>query len=172
MDTFLEYLVKKKDMPKDILLKILIILLAFLVSGIVFIAFTAVSLLRSFSFIAAAAVLYGAYILLQRNTIEYEYIFTNGDLDIDIIRGKRFRSRIASIKCKDIEHMEKIGENEPPFLKKDGALKNVNAVYNPENPGIYKIAGFSAGERINIMFQPPEKLVEAMIPYNPRNIIK
>ena len=49
MDSFLEYLVKKKCTGKDIAIRIGIIAAAVLVSMIVFLLFMAVEFLRSFS---------------------------------------------------------------------------------------------------------------------------
>jgi len=170
MDSFLEYLVKKKCTGKDIAIRIGIIAAAVLVSMIVFLLFMAVEFLRSFSFFAVLCVGYGAYLLITRMDIEYEYIFTNGELDIDVIRGKKFRKRMVSIECKNIRIMEKA---ENVVSKNSNGDKNICAVYNLANGGIYKVEVINEGggkDKV-IYFQPPENLVKEMKKYNPRNII-
>jgi len=169
MDSFLEYLMVKKLSGKDLALRACIIFFAVLLSLIVFVVFLAVSFLRSFSCFAVLCIGYLAYILVTRQSIEYEYIFTNGDLDIDIIRGRKFRKRLTSIKCKNIRIMEK---TEEILAKTPTGEKTINAVYNPKMGEIYKIeAAKGEGKDVLIFFQPPEKLIAEMKKYNPRNII-
>jgi hypothetical protein len=45
---------------------------------------------------------FGIRVATSRN-VEYEYIVTNGDLDIDMIVAKRKRKRIFSANCKEFE---------------------------------------------------------------------
>lgn len=169
MDSFLEYLMIKKSTGKDIALRVGIILLAVLLSLVIFTVFMAVSILRSFSFFAVLCIGYLAYIFISRMSVEYEYIFTNGDLDIDIIRGRKFRKRMTSIKCKNIRIMEQTQEI---AAKTKNGEKAINAVYNPKMGRIYKIeASKDSGKDVLIFFQPPEKLVSEMKKYNPRNIV-
>lgn len=169
MDSFLEYLMAKKPTAKEIILKALVIFFAVFLSLLVFTIFAAVAALRAFSFFAVLCIGYLAYIVVTRMSIEYEYIFTNGDLDIDIIRGRKVRKRLISIKCKDIKIMEK---TEDIQAKTKTGEKSIIAVYNPNACEIYKIEAVKNGGRdVLIFFQPTEKLVGEMKKFNPRNII-
>ena len=169
MDSFLEYLMIKKLTGKDIALRAALVFLAVLLSLIIFVAFMTFRILRPFSFFAVLCIGYLAYILITRQSIEYEYIFTNGHLDIDIIRGRKFRKRLTSIKCKNIRIMEK---TETISAKTATGEKAIVAVYNPSMGEIYKIeAAKGEGKDVLIFFQPPEKLINEMKKFNPRNII-
>lgn len=42
--------------------------------------------------------LYGGYILITNMSVEYEYIVTNGEMDIDKIIAKRRRKRLITVK--------------------------------------------------------------------------
>lgn len=168
MDSFLEYLMVKKSTGAEIALKVGIVLLAILLSFIIFILFMSVSFLRSFSFFAVLCIGYIAYILVSRMAIEYEYIFTNGDLDIDIIRGRKYRKRLVTVKCKNIRNMEQTNEIEGKTRTGD---KAINAVYNPALGKIYRIdATVKDGKEALIFFQPAEKLIDEMRKFNPLNI--
>ena len=157
-----------KPTAKEIALKAGIVFLAVLLSLSVFVLFISVAALRAFSFFAVLCIGYLAYILITRMSIEYEYIFTNGDLDIDIIRGKKFRKRLTSIKCKNIRIMEMTEDVQP---KTRTGEKSIIAVYNRDASEIYKIEATKDGGRdVLIYFQPTEKLICEMKKFNPRNI--
>jgi hypothetical protein len=38
--------------------------------------------------------------------VEYEYIVTNGEMDVDMIQSKTNRKRLISFKCSEIERIE------------------------------------------------------------------
>ncbi|MBE7039338.1 MAG: hypothetical protein E7398_01265 [Ruminococcaceae bacterium] len=168
MDIFLEYLMVKKSTAVETTLKICIAVIATFLSVIVFLLFASVSFLRTFSFFAVLCIGYAAYILISRMSIEYEYIFTNGDLDIDIIRGKKVRKRLVTVKCRNIRNMEKTTE----FSEKTKTADRViNAVYNPALGEIYKIdATVKDGKDATVFFQPTDALIAEMKKYNPSNI--
>lgn len=105
-DTYLEYRVKRIPTGRDMFIRVmlvLLILLLYLLSQMLS------PLMQSFAFISYMIVTFGvvyAWRFHKRLYIEYEYIFTNGDLDIDKIMGKDKRERRYSIDCKKIEFFE------------------------------------------------------------------
>src|SRR5690554_5559375 len=101
MDVFLEKIVERKKTSKDTLISIGIVLaipVAFIV--VVNIPFIG-QLLRGFELIILVGLVYGAYHLIRSRNIEYEYIVTNGELDIDMIMARKKRKRIFSASSKD-----------------------------------------------------------------------
>ncbi len=169
MDSYLEYLIKKRTTGPELLMKIGIVLLAILLSIIVFCVCLLVKFLGTFSLFGVVCVLYGAYRLLSHLSIEYEYIFTNGELDIDMIRGKNIRKRLITIRCKDINRMEKA---DVIIKKHDGGKKILDARYDLSLGGVYKIDATSKkGNDVLVYFQPPERLLDEMKKYNRGNII-
>jgi hypothetical protein len=100
MDVFIEQLVIRKNTARDSILKILLLisiasLSTFLtVVGIIFIALPFIS----FTAIAAVpGVLWLGLYFLRGLVVEYEYILTNKELDIDKITGRRKRKRMFSL---------------------------------------------------------------------------
>ncbi len=55
--------------------------------------------------IAAASLFLGYFVTSKANT-EFEYIFTNGEIDIDRITNKKKRQTMATFKCSSIEKIE------------------------------------------------------------------
>ncbi len=172
MDVFLEYLLEKKSTGKDILIKLGIVLLAVVATYLVVTLFM---MLGRFAMgyipIGIAAVVYGAYIWMRNFNLEYEYIFTNGELDIDKIKSRKVRKRIVSVSCKNIELM---ASKENDVYKRDfeneSITKKYEAVPDPAKGNIYCAIFNKDGERSLLTFQPPKKLAEEMKKYNPRSI--
>lgn len=172
MDIFLEYLLDKKSTAADMLKKVGIILAAVVVM-ILIVNIMAMfgTVLLSYMPLALAAEVYGVYLLIRNFNIEYEYIFTNGELDIDIIKSRRVRKRLTSLTTKNIELMAR---KENSLYRRDfeneSIAKKYDAVYDPAKGDIYCVLYSVDGVRSLLTFQPPEKLVEAMQKLNPRAV--
>lgn len=173
MDVFLEYLLQKRPTAKDTLKKVGIVLLACFVSLVIFFIFNMTVLAKfigAYSLLLVVGAFYGAYILVRDTNLEYEYIFTNGDLDIDKIKGRKTRKRMTSLQCRGIECMAKIDD---PMHKSEfeaEGMEKIDAVYDAQAGGIYGVIYQYKDKRTLLRFQPPEKLVEAMKKFNPRNV--
>jgi hypothetical protein len=98
-DVFKEQIVKRKATKKDTLMRVGLILAVFVVF------FVSSIFLGGIGLYVAFAAGYGAYLLMGRLNVEYEYSFTNGELDIDIIYSKTRRKRLFSSHVNDFEIM-------------------------------------------------------------------
>lgn len=160
MDVFCEYIVKVKKNSAEIILSALGIILAVILLGFsLLFLFTPFS---SFVLLIDAGVIYGAYILITHFNVEYEYILTNGDIDIDKITAKRKRKRVLSFSTKEFEIVApyKQGENYTNVL--DFGTRNYENAY---------YAVFSKdGQKKTLIFNPPQKMIEAMKTYSPRTV--
>ena len=163
-DIFLEYLVKKKS-KEDVLKQVLLIF------GCVLTLLAATFLLIFVypRFIGLLPIIYGiviyATVYIRRYySIEYEYIFTNGQLDIDKILGKTRRKSVVSLLCKNIEYMAPITGD----ISTEREI--IDTIFDPARRGKYYIDYTQGGKKYRLLFQPPEKILENMKRYNPRNI--
>jgi len=98
-DVFYEQLVKRQPTAKDRLIRVAVIL------GIILIFILGTLFLQVIGWALTVAAGFGAYILFGRLKKEYEYIFTNGELDIDVIYNKSSRKRVFSGHVRDFEMM-------------------------------------------------------------------
>ena len=96
--------------------------------------------------------------------MEFEYIFINGALDVDVIKGRAKRESLVSLSCRKIEEMRPMPQN---FRSQN---KVINAIYDENRRGKYVVTFFNNGEKTDLLFQPPETLLQNMKKYNPRNI--
>lgn len=107
MDKYKEQLVAKGKDSSDTTKRILV-----MAGGIILATFAIFISIRIFGMamilmgiVLAALVLWGAYYIIGGMYIEYEYIFTNGELDVDKIMGQRKRKRLITIDLKSVYRM-------------------------------------------------------------------
>lgn len=106
MDAFTEQLITKKKAGKEWAMLALAALLAVVVLAVSVLLFL---LLPTFPFLAFGVLIgggYGVFMLYVHQNVEFEYIVTNGDIDVDRIVGRRTRKRIVSVAGRKIETFE------------------------------------------------------------------
>ena len=101
MDHYNEQMIQKQTEAKDVLLRVLITMGGALVIAVCVFAAVLFGFLPLI--IVAVGALYLAYILFCGTMVEYEYIVTNNDLDIDKITGKRKRKRLVTLKLNTVK---------------------------------------------------------------------
>ncbi len=164
MDLFCEFLVKKKSLSDNLKRAGLILACIVVCIAILYVGFFLYRPMVSVIPIMIAAAIYGTVIYGRNFSLEYEYVFTNGVLDIDVIKGRTTRKRLISVSCRKIEYMGAVSKIAP------SQNRVVNAIYDESRPGKYVITFSDAGQKTDLYLQPPEKLLLNMQKYNPRNI--
>ena len=160
-DFYSEQLVAKKSGGSETAKKILIGVLTALVAAFLFLI-----IIFPLSLLLVGLVFYGGYYLMTGIDTEYEYILTNGDLDIDKITGKRKRKRLLSTKIGDFTAFGKLEEAPEAADKVTTVL-----VTDGTNEGAY-YADFrhqSAGN-VRLIFTPNEKTMEGVKMFLPRQL--
>ncbi len=154
-DVFKEQIVKKIPSSKDNLKRAGIIILAIVVS------FIAMSLVPGFSFFVIAGAGFGAYYLTSNMNQEYEYIFTNGELDIDVIYNKTRRKRMYSGMVKDFEIMAHV-EDKAHVGDFNSANETKDFSSGKVNENTYAFLVSYKGKRLKVIFEPNEVLFKAI----------
>lgn len=114
--------------------------------------------------ILTGVALYMGVRLSRMLNVEYEYIVTNGEMDVDMIQSKTNRKRLISFKCSEIEQIE-------PYVKGSsiydrGTFDKKNIYCNAGDVDAYcvvfkhKVAG-----KVCLVMQLPEKMRENMLPF-------
>lgn len=163
MDTFFEQIVSIKKNGKKIATFIAIWILALLLCGIIFLMS---GIFGSLIFLLMAGTLYGAFKLSGLLNVEYEYIITNGTLDVDKIVNKQSRQRILSFDIPKVTRMEKYN---------DGLIVNINPkdivmACNTTDENVYLLAYEKNGKQMNLVFSPNEKMQKVIAKYLPKFI--
>ena len=106
--------------------------------------------------------------LLKRTSLEYEYLYYAGDIDIDKIMGRQKRKRVLST---DIKNMEVLAPTGSVELQRYQDLKVVDCSSNTGNP-TYEMVVMMKGQKVRVKFEPKEEIVDGMRMYDPRKVFK
>ena len=156
-DVFVEQLVKHKLRPKNILIKVLAIVVA------VIITLTIWLIVPTYSYIIFTAAVLLAYVVFRSQDYEFEYIFTNGDLDVDRIVSQRRRKRVMSTDCRSINVMAPYTPENEYLTKKYDIVRTVDYSSSPKAEGRwFFIFTGGSGAQVMVIFEPGKRLLEAM----------
>lgn len=181
-DVYMEYMVKhKKDMKSKMAVigifafaAILSILICMLIMfGAFALAGTGISQFAfSIGLVLIAFLWYFAVFFAKKFDIEYEYILTNGSLDIDKIMSKSQRKRVISLDFSEIEICANIKDDAHNDAYKRGSenIKVYDMTGDIEDGGVYFVDFSNEGVRSRVLFQPTSRMMEAVRRFNPRNI--
>ena len=166
MDIFFEQLVKMKRTGKELS----VVALYWLAAVVLIFLLYMVMMLSGGTFMsiclaAMVGVIYGAYKLSGRTSFEYEYIFTNGDLDIDKIIAKSSRKRLITVTCAATEKYGKYN----PSAKLPGSVTKTYIACPVDHPDAhYMIVHHKTQGNVMIVFAPDERMREAIEKVVPR----
>ena len=163
MDTFFEQIIPIRKSGGAMFAVIGIWFLALLLSAILFLF----PILGNFSVIIIFGILYGAWKLTSRFNTEYEYIITNGTMDIDKIINKSSRKRMCSMELSGVSRLEKFNIGLINNLDK----KMLVIACNLDDPDAYYMVCDREGKgAIHVVFAPEERLKGAMVKFIPKFI--
>ena len=141
-DHFTEHLVKKVPTSQERTKTILLVLAAVvLVAGTAFVA-VATGLLVIL--MITVIVMYGAYYILSGQGIEYEYTFTNGELDVDKIMGLNMGA--DDYVTKPFQPLELLARVNSHLRRYSRYLNMVNQNAGTDNGNIHIIGGIELNE--------------------------
>ncbi|MCL1820414.1 MAG: DUF6106 family protein [Oscillospiraceae bacterium] len=162
-DIFIEHLVTRgRDIKARLLSMAYITALLFVI--------TVTFVVPILSFLIPAAVIGGIWlviILIRHLDIEFEYIITNGELDVDRISGKRRRKRLLTVDSRNFEIIAPDNEsNFSPYAKAE--FKQTIDASSNANPRWFAVGPSKMGGKLLLYFEPNEKMLDAFKKYNSR----
>lgn len=180
-DVYMEYMVKPPKSGKQKAIIALIVVAGVLMSALLFmLTFAAATLLLgtqfgSFAFsiglVIIALMWYGAYLLISMQNIEYEYLLTNSEIDIDKIMSKKGRKRVVSFDFKEVSICANVEDNEHNHDFRNVHMdKTLDLAGDKMRGNIYFADFVREGERMRVIFQPTSKMMGEIKKFNPRNI--
>lgn len=165
-DTFLEKIVARRKTGQDYL-KIFAALI-----GATIILFAIMLFGGYISFLVPLLLIglgYGLWLMITGMNREYEYIVTNGEIDIDMIVAKRKRKRVFSGKARDFEIMARVDSDEYRQAQRGKTvLKDYSAhIQAPDN--WFFVTDYKS-ERVLVVFAPDERMLKNLKRFNPSKI--
>ena len=159
-DFYTEQLVKKKPEGKDIIIKILLVFCTVLSFFFV--------LLLPFLLILPVLMIVLDYFMFRRLDLEYEYLYVNGDLDIDKIMGKQKRKRVFSMNVNDMDLLAPLGAGE---LNQYRTGKVLDFSSHMPNARCYVMVITKDGHQTKVIFEPEQVILDGMRMLAPRKVI-
>ncbi len=166
-DVYIEQLVKKNYTEKDRRKKLMTV--AITVAFTVFMANTlGYKALREISiqymfltvlFIGLA--IYLAYRIIVGLNVEYEYIYTNGILDIDMIKNRSKRKTVFSGRVEEFEIMTHFDDKKRLAIYENLPLQYFNSCEVLGNTYVFVTTG--QGTKKRFVIDPKKELVDAML---------
>ncbi len=103
------------------------------------------------------------YNILRDSRVEYEYSFTNGDLDVDCIRGKRKRQNLVSLTVRRLDLLAPMTEEYAKEYRSQTIRAEVDASAGPKSEGRW-FARYSDEQGVEtiLFFNPNDKLLYVM----------
>ena len=130
MEAFVEILVKKKTTLLD-RIKVITPTIAIILFNIY--SMRPGSILFAFLPMIIIASCFVVYCLVIYNSIEYEYILVNNELDIDKIMGKSKRKKVITIKKNQIDDFDSVKESKyTSYRKKSNKIISVASDENSD----------------------------------------
>ena len=150
-----ELLVKRERTIKDSITKYgLIVLTA--------IAVIAGLIITPLIWIAAVVLGIACYFVIPKTDVEYEYLFINGDFDIDMIMSKTKRKKVKSFKLSESDLAAPLDSHRMDYYNGNQNMKVLDfSSGNPEHKRFGVITRLD-GNLCKIILEPDEALAQAM----------
>ncbi len=172
MDVFIEQLVKYKKTNSDFT-KQTVALLGGVVAVLAaaYVGLYLIALLGSLGILLAlcliVAIGYGTFRIITNFNVEYEYILTNGELDVDKIVAKSSRKRLVNIQVKDFAAFGRVTQ---PVL--DGEYDTRIYAYSDYTRPDACYAEFEKNGmgKTLLLFNPNSEFAKKLMEYIPANV--
>jgi len=169
MDSFIEKIVQKKRNTQDYLISFGIVIATFIVAtGIMMILSQYIS---QFAFLLAIGAVYLGFRLQSRTNVEFEYLVTNGSLDIDKIISQRKRIRIFSADCKEFDAVGRVkSKNYGPHITAGSEV--IFAGSNMSSESLYFVTLSYKSKKTVLYFEPDQRMLDSFRRYIPSKILR
>ena len=154
-DLYSEFLVKKEPTSKDAITKYGLI-------GLTVLAAVA-GLLFNFLFLLAAVVLgIACYFIVPKTDLEYEYLFVNGEFDIDMVMAKSKRKKVMSVNLSEADLIAPLNSHKMDYYNGNSRMKTLD--YSSGNPEHKRFAIImkAGGENSRIIIEPDDEMAKAI----------
>lgn len=166
MDNVYEQLVTINKSTGQKIAYIVLIFLIF-VMGLFIFLFTAPFISLLLGLVAGGGAIFLGLFLLSNSVFEFEYTFTNGELDIDKIVAKRKRKRLITVEIKNITGFGKYKD----IKEKTPTGTTIIGAHDGTSEDTY-YADFRSQKygATRLYFSPDEKTLNNINKYLPRNL--
>nr|WP_177296768.1 DUF6106 family protein [uncultured Blautia sp.] len=154
-ELYSEFLVKKEFTFKDAMIKYgLIALTVVAVAAGIFVS--------PLIFLVAIGLGIACYFIIPKTDLEYEYLFVNGELDIDMIMSKSKRKRVKSLNITEADLVAPLNSHRMDYYNGNQKLKILD--YSSGNPEHKRFAVIirDEGAACKVIIEPDDTMANAI----------
>ncbi len=124
------------------------------------------------SFVACGLAIWFGFKGMQLQGIEYEYSLTNGEFDVDMIRGQMSRKHIVSTSCRSFEVFAPVTEANTQKYRLDEMQRIFDCASKKNAPDRwFAVFTLTDGTRGVLYLEPSERMMDAMMPFIPQRAL-
>ena len=162
-DLYTEEIVKKEKTAKDSLIKVLLII------GTA-VAVLSLMVLGWVSLILIAVFAVADFFVMPTLDLEYEYLYVNGEIDIDKIMSKQKRKRVFSGDTASLELLAPTQSHELDHYKSRTDIKKSDFSSGRKDPKTYTMILKKEQGMEMVIFEPSEVILKDMKRMAPREV--
>ena len=164
MNNFNEQVVRRAKKPKNLIIKIVAVLLLILVPATIFaLAFVITAYLVYVAFFVFLGGIYAVWYVFSIQKVDFEYSVSGNELTVAKVIALRKRKNICKIQINEIERLEK----DDTEIKKMRFLKTFIAARD----NYFAVFNSPAYGRCLLVFTPNEDILNGMKPHLNKNIV-
>lgn len=154
-DLYSEYLVKKKPTALDAVIKYGLIILTVL---------AALAGLFVSPVILVLAVIFGvvSYLVIPKTDIEYEYLFVNGELDIDMVMAKTKRKKVNTFDLREADLIAPVNSQRMAYYNNNSKLKILDYSSGDESHRRFAVIIRADGDTCKVILEPDDTMAQAI----------
>lgn len=162
-DLYTEQLVKRRTTGADIVKK----------AGLIVLTIFSAALMLFIPFLIIAPILMVALdvFLFKRMDVEFEYLYVNGELDIDKIMGKAKRKKQLSIDMNSLEIVAPKGSHELDSYR-NRQMKVMDFTSMEPEARVYEMIINQNNQQLRIFFEPNQTIIDGMGMTAPRKVFR
>ena len=154
-DLYSELLVKRERTIKDSIIKYGLIVLTV-------IAVIASLISTPLIWIAAIALGIACYFVIPKTDVEYEYLFVNGEFDIDMVMAKSKRKRVKSFNLSEADLVAPLNSHRMDYYNGNQKMKVLDFSSGNSEHKRFGVITRLDGDLCKIILEPDEALAKAM----------
>jgi len=164
-DVFVEHMIKQQTTVRQYCIR------GAAIVGVLVVSVLTLLILYTLLPLTVFLAVWGARAVFRATSYEFEYIVTNGELDVDRIMGRRSRKRVLTVNCKDFEILAPVKPEYTEPYNTQPFARRINAAGSPKSQARY-FAVFKDRDGANtlLIFEPDERMLKAFRVYIPRKI--
>lgn len=166
---FVEQMIKRGTKEKDNMKRFVIVLLGLIAIGIPFLLGPSVVYYAEPVVVLVAA--FCVWIFWRRASQEYEYIYTDGNLDIDVIYGQTSRKHLVTFDARSVKIIAPANDPKAQAATRDKGATTIYACRGAVEDGTYVIVGEYRSKLYHVYFEPNARILKGIKTYAPAKSI-